>query len=573
LTITLDFNSSRWIRSQSNTVEKELEKREKSIADILDYDICASLIFNESRNIAINKSIFTKDPNFPKDIMPHNIFLQKDPHNLLNELIHKKKIIEHHHQHEDCPMLNGIKSEVFIPIFNPHGLTMVLIGCIYLGSYEYKEFPLTFISEDERVNESISDISKLLTLTLVKFQQISNLLNMVNVFTDVLKHKDHFLPNHSYNVANWCKDIGMELGLTYEELDKLVLAGLLHDVGKTLIDDKILNKPGKLTDEEYEIIKRHPIGSYTISKNLLGHIMELSDIPDIVRHHHERYDGKGYPDGLKGEQISLSSYIIGISDAVDTMLSNRAYKKAMPVSAVINELYKNKGTQFHPDLVDIMVDKLTKAQKQFEKTLNLSISLSSLIISFKDDILILEGSLVKMGGYYIFKPIEESKAEEIDLSEILDIEMVVKDLNDLHHYQVKFEDFADNTFYISSLQLIPSSNTFNLLWDLEGEIYHPRINKEIPIEIVRIGGDALSFCLSGDLAVGIPYRKPLKVKVFFEDIDINISGNIMKGYNFGPYKYFDLHYTNIPDNKRDAIFRQLFKKQIQIRKAIAEYKY
>jgi HD-GYP domain-containing protein (c-di-GMP phosphodiesterase class II) len=573
LTITLDFNSSRWIRSQSNTVEKELEKREKSIADILDYDICASLIFNESRNIAIKKSIFVKEPDFQKDMIPHIMFLRKDPHSLLNELINRKEIIENYHKNEDCPILKGIKSEVFIPIFSPHGLTMVLIGYLYLGSYKYKEFSRTLILKNKKINENISDISKLLALTLVKFQQISNAINMINVFTDILKHKDHFLPNHSYNVANWCKEIGMELGLTYEELDKLVLAGLLHDVGKTLIDGKILNKPGKLTKEEYEIIKRHPIGSYMISKNLLGHIVELADVPEMVRHHHERYDGQGYPDGLKKEQIPLNSYIIGIADAVDAMLSNRAYEKAMSLSAVINELYKNKGTQFHPDLVDVMVNKLTKAQKQFEKNLNPSINLSSLIISFKDDILILEGSLIKIESYYIFKPIEESQMGKIDLSEVVDIEMVVKDLSELHHYQVKVEDFVDNTFYISSLQLIPSSNTFNLFWNLDGEIYHPVLNKEIPIEIVRIGGDALSFCLPGDIAIGIPYRKPLKVKVLFEDLDINLSGNIMKGYNFGPYKYFDLHYTNIPDNKRDAIFRQLFKKQIQIRKAIAEYKY
>ncbi len=90
---------------------------------------------------------------------------------------------------------------------------------------------------------------------------------------------------------------------------------------------------------------------------------------------------------------------------------------------------------------------------------------------------------------------------------------------------------------------------------------------------MRIGGDALSFAIYGDIAKGIPYEETIKVKVLFEDQDIDVSGNIMKAYNFGPYKYFDLAYTNIPDFKRDMIFRQLFRKQIQLRKAIAEYKY
>ena len=573
MSIRLNLNSSRWIRSQSNTVENELEKRQKQINNILDYDICASLIFNDSRNIAFVKGIYTKVVDLNTDMIPRTIFLNRKTYNSVNELIDKKDIIENHYNQKNCPILKGIKSEAFIPIFDFNGSTMSLIGCLYLGAYEYKDFPLTLISEDKRINENISGISKLLTLSLAKFEQISNAINMINIFTDILKHKDHFLPNHSHNVANWCKEIGMELGLSYEELDKLYIAGLLHDVGKTMIDYEILNKSGKLTEEEYKIIKKHPVDSYIISKNILGNIAEFSGVPEAVRHHHERYDGGGYPGGLKGDEVPFNSYIIGISDAVDAMLSNRAYKKAMPVRAIIRELYENKSSQFHPQLVDIMVDKLTKAQKQLEKTLHHSITLSSLIISFKDDIFILEGSLSNIKDYYVFKPMEESQVEGIDLLKIVDIEIVVKDLSNLYHYQVKVEDFVDNAFYISSLQLIPSSNTFNLLWDLEGMLYDPIKNKEIPIEITRIGGDALIFCLSGDMVREISYRKPLKVKVLFDDCDIDISGNVVKGYNFGPYKYFDLHYTNIPDSKRDAIFRQLFRKQIEIRKAITEYKY
>lgn len=565
MSITSNLNSSRWIRSQSNTVEKELQKRQKQISHILDYDICASLIFNDTRNIAFVKSIYTKDINLHTDMLPQTIFLNRKTYNSINELIDKKDIIENHHNHNTCPILEGIKSETFIPVFSSNGSTMSLIGCLYLGTYEYKNFPSTLISEDKRINENISDISKLLTLSLAKFEQTFNAINMINIFADILKHKDHFLPNHSHNVANWCKEIGMELGLSYKELDKLYIAGLIHDVGKTMVDYKILNKPGKLTEEEYKIIQKHPIDSYIISKSILGNISEFAGIPEMVKHHHERYDGGGYPDGLKEDEVPFNSYIIGISDAVDAMLSNRAYKKAMPVSAIIRELYKNKGSQFHPRLVDIMVGKLTKAQKQLEETLNHSIILSSLIISFKEDIMILEGSLSNIDGCcYVFKPMDGYQIKEVDLSKVVDIELVVKDLSNLYHYEVKAEDFVGNTFYISSLKLIPSSNTFNLLWDLDGTLYHPRTNRKIPIQIIRIGGDALTFCIPGDMATDIPYRKPLKVKVLFDDCDIDISGNIVKGYNFGPYKYFDLHYTNIPDSKRDAIFRQLFRKQIEI---------
>lgn len=572
MAITLELNSSKWIKCQSSTVEKELEKRQKQINDVLDYDICASIIFNECRNMAIVQSIYNKDINAEPDVIPHIIFLRKNQDNMLKELIDKKGIVENCHK-EDCFILNGIKSEVFIPIFNVDGLTMVLIGCIYLGAYEYKKFSSKLLSEDEQIIKNISDISKLLALSLAKIEKLSNVMDTINIFTDILKHKDYFLPNHSYNVANWCQKIGMRLGFSHEKLDKLYIAGLLHDVGKTMVDYKILNKASKLTEEEYEIIKKHSIDGYIIAKNLLSNIPELADIPKIVRHHHERYDGSGYPDGLKQDEVPFNSYIIGIADAVDAMLSNRSYSKGMPITSVIRELYRNKGTQFHPELVDIMVDELSKAKMQFEKNMDCSINLSSLIISLEDDILILEGSLFSIDDYYMFKPIEESKVEEIELANFIDVEMVVKDLSTIYHYQVKIEDFADNTFYISSLQLIPSTNTFNLLWNLPGMIYHPARNKEIPIKITRIGGDALTFCLRGDIAVGIPYRKVLKFKVVFDEYDIEISGSIMRSYNFGPYKYFDVRYTNIPDNKRDAIFRQLFRRQIEIRKAINEYKY
>lgn len=573
MSITLDYDSNNWIKSQSGTVELELRKRQKRIAEILGYDICISFIFNENRNMVFTKSIYAKDDKYLNGKLPNTIFIKKHSYSTLNDLLIEKDIVENHIRYGNTMMLEKMESEVFIPLFNSNGNTMVLIGCLYLGSCEYKKLPSNILSKEWVINDQISDISKLLALALVKLEQVSNAVSMIHIFTEVLKHKDHFLPNHSYNVANWCREIGMELGLTREELNKLYIAGLLHDVGKVMIDYDILNKPNELTEDQWEIMKNHSVDSYVISKHLLGHILELNDIPKMVRHHHERYDGEGYPDGLKGNEVPLNSYIIGISDAVDAMMSKRPYKKALPINGVVSQLYKNKGTQFHPKLVDIMVDKLTKAHQQFEKNLHDTINLSSLIINFKENILILEGSLIKIENYYIFKPSEESKTEDLDLSQATDIEMVVKDINNISHYQVKVEDFSNNTFYISSLQLIPALNTFNLLWNLDGILFIPNMNRRIQVEIIRIGGGALSFCLYEDLAYKVPYEKPLKIKVLFDNHTIEITGSIIKVYDFGPYKYFDFFYTDIPDSKRDMIFRELFKKQIELRKAIAEYKY
>lgn len=575
MSVRIDLNSSRWIKSQFNTTERKLIRKQNRIIELLDYDICISFLFNDSRNLAFVRGVSSKDNHSCQDMIPSTLFLNKRQYNSIKELIDKKDKVENHY-HSSLPLLlENIKSEVLIPIFkydNIDNLSMKLIGCLYLGSNIYKEFPSGFFSEDKEINEKVSDISKLLTLCLARFEQISDAINMIDIFIDILEQKDPYLSNHSYNVANWCREIGMELGFSREELNQLAFAGLLHDLGKCMIDSKVLNKPETLTEEEYAIIKYHILYSYKISKNLLGHIEGLDDIPRIIKYHHERYDGKGYPSGLKGDEVPFESYIIGISDSVDAMLTNKPYKKAMPINAVIRELYREKGKQFHPQLVDIMVDRLTKAQNQLKETHYHTVGLSSLIISHEEKVVIIEGTLFNMGNYYIFNPDEESKVDGIDLSKIANVEMVVKKLNNLNYYEIKLEDLIDNTFYISSIKLIPSPNTFNLLWNLEGILYWGDGNRKTPIEIIRIGGDALSFSLHDNWAIGIPIGKPLKVKILFEEYDIDITGSILKSYDFGHYKYFDLHYTNIPDSKRDAIYRQLFRKQIELRKTISEYR-
>ena len=304
----------------------------------------------------------------------------------------------------------------------------------------------------------------------------------------------------------------------------------------------------------------------------MGGLPKFLDVPEIVKYHHERYDGKGYPYGLKEDEVPFDSYIIGIADAVDAMLADRPYKKAMPLKGVIRELYRNKGRQFHPRLVDIMVERLSKAQKQLDENLFQAMGLSSLIISCDKDLTILEGTLIKLEDFFVFKPNDTSLAERVKMFDITNVELAIKDINMLNYYQVKLEDFIDDRFYISSIKLIPSTNTFNLLWNLDGVIYHPVSRNEIPVEITRIGGDALSFNICDARDMDIPYYKALKVRVLFEDHTIEITGNVVKSYDLGPYRYFELRYTNIPDSRRDAIYRQLFRKQIELRKAISEFR-
>ena len=166
------------------------------------------------------------------------------------------------------------------------------------------------------------------------------------------KYKDEKL--HSQRVSEICLQIGKALNLNDDDLRELTLAGMLHDIGKISIPDKILGKPGKLNDEEYEIIKSHTRSGYQI----LRAADEFSDLGVYALTHHEKYDGTGYPNGIKGEEIPLFSRIIAVADAYEAMTADRPYRQAMPKEVAIKELEYHSGTQFDPLLVDVFLNQV-----------------------------------------------------------------------------------------------------------------------------------------------------------------------------------------------------------------------
>ncbi len=175
-----------------------------------------------------------------------------------------------------------------------------------------------------------------------------NLFSTLFAFVTALEVRDLYTRKHSTRVAKYAYMIAKEMGCSEEELDVINIAGSLHDIGKIGIRDDILLKPGRLTGEEYEKIKEHPvIGADIISKlGLWDREME------IIRHHHERHDGKGYPDGLKGDEVPKLARIMAVADCYDAMASDRAYRKKMEKNMVLDILKENSGTQFDPRVVE-----------------------------------------------------------------------------------------------------------------------------------------------------------------------------------------------------------------------------
>jgi diguanylate cyclase (GGDEF)-like protein len=181
----------------------------------------------------------------------------------------------------------------------------------------------------------------------------------ISAIINTLHEKNKREEQHSQRVSTLCDDMGKALGFSEGKIKELKSVGLLHDIGKVAIDENILNKPGKLTPEEREEIERHPEIGYRI----LSSVNEMSEIAEYALAHHERWDGLGYPKGLKGYEIPLQARIMAIADTFDAITSERSYRSALPVEFAIEELRKNAGFQFDPVLVEVFIENVVKNQK------------------------------------------------------------------------------------------------------------------------------------------------------------------------------------------------------------------
>ena len=177
-------------------------------------------------------------------------------------------------------------------------------------------------------------------------------LESIETLRYTVEAKDTYTRGHSDRVSEFSVLIGKKLGLPDNQLRTLQIGGLFHDIGKIGVPDVIIQKEGKLTDDEYSEIKNHP----SIGVHILSNATIFKDIIPIVKHHHERYDGKGYPSMLKGEEIPYLARIAAIADSFDAMTSKRSYRDSLPLDIVKDEFRKNRGTQFDPDLDDLFLD-------------------------------------------------------------------------------------------------------------------------------------------------------------------------------------------------------------------------
>ncbi len=236
------------------------------------------------------------------------------------------------------------------------------VGVVIISSKDGGVIPI----EKVKFYKTFVSSVELAMQNLYLMEELKNALSSLNKnykatlesLSHALDYREHETEYHSRRVASYAVLIGRKMDLTESELRNLYWGGLLHDIGKIGIPDAVLLKPGKLNEEEWAIMRRHPV----IGFDILKHIEFLREALKVVLYHHERWDGKGYPKGLGDSEIPLLARIFAIADTYDAITSDRPYRKALPQSVAYVEIEKNRGLQFDPDIADLFLKKVDKKE-------------------------------------------------------------------------------------------------------------------------------------------------------------------------------------------------------------------
>lgn len=216
-------------------------------------------------------------------------------------------------------------------------------------------------SIDDKYKQEIESLNKQLYETTKKLEK--SYLESIQTLRYIVDAKDSYTRGHSDRVSAYAVLIGKKVGLSKEELKTLRLGGLFHDIGKIGVADSILQKNSRLNDIEYNEIKKHT----SIGVKILSNKSYFKDIIPVIKYHHEKYDGTGYPSGLKGKKIPYSARIVAIADCFDAMTSRRIYQNSLAIESVIYEFKRCKGSHFDPELTDAFLEILENNYDKIEK--------------------------------------------------------------------------------------------------------------------------------------------------------------------------------------------------------------
>ncbi len=269
---------------------------------------------------------------------------------LNNEVLVKNNI------EQDAWIREQNKGEYFVNslISIPLAIKEQVVGVLNLSNKKTRQ---PFTDEEAAFLKGLTTEASFAIQNVRLYEQIQeSYLRTISALAFALDARDAYTREHSENVTKYAVAIAQEMNLRPSEIERIRRAGLLHDIGKIGIRDGVLLKPGKLTEEEYTDIKAHPAKGEAI----VSALPFLKEEAKLIRHHHERYDGKGYPDGISGTAIEKGARILAVADSFDAMRENRVYRKALELNLVCDELKKNSGKQFDPEVTEALLRILEK---------------------------------------------------------------------------------------------------------------------------------------------------------------------------------------------------------------------
>jgi putative nucleotidyltransferase with HDIG domain len=322
----------------------------KEVYNFLNAQACILYLFNDNTQLLEIAAGMEKEKDMPKELafspgesISGIVMKNKDPliiNNLDNfayyKSLNKENFLE-----------NSIMS---VPMLVKGECLGVITLCNKLNGKPYTKKDLDFLVNVSRVGGIAFENTRLLE----RIQE--SYLKTITTLAMVIDARDHYTKRHSENVTRYSLMIAKEMGLGADQTDLIKRAALLHDIGKIGIRDDILLKPSRLTQEDYAQIKTHPV----IGDEIVKSLPFLKDVSKLVRHHHERYDGKGYPDNIVGESIEFGARILAVADTFDAMTTDRPYRKRLSLDEARAELMSNKSTQFDPRIVDTFLKVIEK---------------------------------------------------------------------------------------------------------------------------------------------------------------------------------------------------------------------
>jgi len=220
-----------------------------------------------------------------------------------------------------------------------------VVGVIKLGS----DTSVEYAAEDLKLFTTLASLAAVAIENASLYEQLKEAFyTTVYTLAETIEKRDPYTGNHTKRVMEYSLAIGKTLGLAEQDMTRLQFGAVLHDIGKIGVRDNVLLKESALTDEEFEQIKKHPV----YGEEIIRPISQFKSAIPGVKHHHEKFNGRGYPDGLKGEEIDITARIIAVADSFDAMTSNRPYREGLSLDVAFEELRKYSGTQFDPEVVD-----------------------------------------------------------------------------------------------------------------------------------------------------------------------------------------------------------------------------